>query len=99
MTPHVGRAVAATVIPLSLLVAGVLGTSLAAWAQPAGKVYRIGVLTAHPPAWAASERPWATQWAAFLKGLQAHGWVENRNFVFESRYSEGRAEHLAQLAR
>jgi len=100
MTTRVGPAVAVTVTKLSLMVAvSILGASLAAEAQPAGKVYRIGELSGYPPARYAKERPWADQWAAFVQGLRAHGWIENQNFVFESRYTEGRVERRAQLAR
>jgi hypothetical protein len=76
-----------------------LGASLVAEAQPAGKVYRIGELSAYPHAVVAKERPWADQWAAFVQGLRAHGWIENQNFIFESRYTEGRVERRTQFAR
>jgi len=100
MTTRVGAAVAATVSRLSLVLAvSMLCASLAAEAQPTGKVYRIGTLSAYPPAVVAKERPWADHWSAFIQGLRAHGWIENQNFVFESRYTEGRVERRAELAR
>lgn len=63
---------------------------LAAAAQPAGKVYRIGVLLplgTTPPIL-----------ARFLAGMRERGWVENQGFVVEPRYAEGRVERLPELA-
>jgi len=75
--PLIGLAVTLT---LSLFLA-----PLAAEAQPAGKVYRIGFLGTTPPT--APER----SWGAFLEGLRDHGYVEGQNIITERRYSEGRA--------
>ena len=58
-------------------------------AQPAGKVYRIGILgTAHE-----------TQYFEELRqGLQELGWVEGRNLSLEIRSAEGQAARLSALA-
>jgi hypothetical protein len=53
----------------------------------------------YSPAVLAKERPWAARWDAFVEGLRAHGCIENQNFVFEFRYTEGRVERREQFAR
>ena len=69
-----------------------LAAPLAAEAQPAGKVPRVGFLTA----FAASDVP---QWrAGFRQGLRDFGYTEGRNIVIEYRYAEGRPERLPGLA-
>jgi hypothetical protein len=64
----------------------VVAGSLAARAQHAGKVWRIGVLAG---ANAATNPDLAYIWNAFIEGLREHGYVEGRNITFERRYSEG----------
>jgi hypothetical protein len=66
----------------------------AAAAQPAGKVYRVGVLTNVPPSTPAVSR----NWEAFRQGLRERGWVEGQNIVIEYRYAEGRVERFPSLA-
>jgi putative ABC transport system substrate-binding protein len=75
-----------------LLAAAVVGAALAAHAQPAGKVHRIGYLTAGNPA----SNP--TFLAAFRQGLAELGWVEGRNLAVELRFAEGRYDRLPELA-
>jgi putative tryptophan/tyrosine transport system substrate-binding protein len=70
--------------------AGALAAPLAAGAQQAGKVYRIGWLSGSPYAG-------SPLWAAFIGGMQERGWVEGRNFTVEPLYSEGRVERFADL--
>jgi putative ABC transport system substrate-binding protein len=62
--------------------------SLAAEAQPAGKVYRIGVL--------GNEN--APPWEGFRQGLRELGYVDTRNVAMEWRWSEGRTDRLPELA-
>jgi putative ABC transport system substrate-binding protein len=77
-------------LTLSMLVA-----SLVAEAQQPTKVHRIGWLSADfPPP---SSAPHARE-EAFRQGLRALGYVEGQNLVLESRYAEGRAERLPDLA-
>jgi putative ABC transport system substrate-binding protein len=91
MTAPVSRAVAAAVTTLSLVVAlAALGEPLASLAQPAGKVYRIGVLSGGSAGAAPLE--------AFRQGLRELGWVEGRNIAIDYRFSEGRDDRLAELA-
>ena len=68
----------------------ILAAPLGAKAQQAGRVYRIGVLLplgVTPPIL-----------ATFLAGMRDQGCVENRGFVAEPRYAEGRLERLPDLA-
>ena len=68
-----------------------LAAPLAAVAQQAGKVYRVGFLWDSPAMF-----PDAMQ--AFRGGLRDRGWVEGRNIVIEHRWTEGRYDRLQQLA-
>ena len=61
-------------------------------AQPAAKVYRIGVLEGVETASSAASL------AAFRQGLSGLGYVEGQHYVLELRSSEGRAERLPDLA-
>jgi hypothetical protein len=79
----------AVILSLSLTLA-----PLGAEAQPAGKVYRIGVLANAPPTTPEVSR----NWEAFWQGLRERGWVEGQNIVIESRYAEGRLDRFSFLA-
>ncbi|HKX01099.1 MAG TPA: ABC transporter substrate-binding protein [Methylomirabilota bacterium] len=69
-----------------------LAAPLAAGAQQAGKVYRVGHLSG-------SGRQAIGGWvAAFRKGMAAQGYAEGRSWTFDERYAEGRFERLAVLA-
>jgi putative tryptophan/tyrosine transport system substrate-binding protein len=70
------------------LAGGLLAAPLAAGAQSAAKVYRIGIL-------ATVDSP---SWQAFLQGLRELGWAEGKNIVTERRFSEGKQERLHDLA-
>ena len=71
-----------------------LAAPLAAKAQPAGKVYRIGYISNSPPNTPESSR----LHEAFRQGLRERGWVEGRNAVIEWRFAEGRMERFPDLA-
>ncbi len=71
---------------------GFLAAPLAAHAQQAGKVYRIGILETIPAAQN------ATNLDALRKGLRDLGYVEGRNLVIEYRSADGRAERFPDLA-
>jgi putative ABC transport system substrate-binding protein len=72
--------------------AGAVAAPLAAEAQQAGKVYRIGVLAdGYPPADLSIKGP-------FRQGLEALGYVEGRNVLIEARYTEEKPERLPALA-
>jgi putative ABC transport system substrate-binding protein len=61
-------------------------------AQPAAKVYRIGVLSP------LSAENMAPLLRALTDGLRELGYVEGRNIVFERRYADGKLERLPDLA-
>jgi putative tryptophan/tyrosine transport system substrate-binding protein len=77
-----------------MLVLRLLAAPLAAEAQPAGKVFRIGwlgfALPTSPEVRALED--------AFVEALRAHGFMEGQNVVIERRYEEGRAERAAASA-
>jgi putative tryptophan/tyrosine transport system substrate-binding protein len=71
--------------------AGVLAAPLAAEAQQAGKVWRVGVLLFSNP----QADP---QLPSFRQGLRDLGYVEGQTIVVEYRFADGRAERLADAA-
>jgi putative ABC transport system substrate-binding protein len=76
---------------LGTLASGFLATPLAAWAQPAGKVYRVGFLGNST---AALE---ANLVGSFREGLRDLGYVEGRNVVIEYRWADGEYERFPAL--
>jgi putative ABC transport system substrate-binding protein len=76
---------------LGTLAGGLLAAPLAAEAQPAGKVVRIGYLTIDLAA--ASQTT-----EAFRRGLRNLGYVEGRNVMIEYRDAEGKSQRLPALA-
>jgi putative tryptophan/tyrosine transport system substrate-binding protein len=74
------------------LALGLLGTLLAADAQQAGKVYRIGYLSV-------SQVDFDESWVStFRDGLRKLGYVEGQNLVIEQRHAAGHSERLPELA-
>jgi putative ABC transport system substrate-binding protein len=67
---------------------------LAAGAQPAAKIRRVGVLSAVSPA-----SPPSPSHVAFLQGLRELGYVEGENVAIDFRSAEGRLDRLPALAR
>jgi len=74
-----------------ILTVSLIFAPLAAQAQLAGKVWRIGILFYGSPG---SPGPLAI----LLEGLRDVGLVEGRNAVFEIRYAEGQTERYSALA-
>src|SRR5438034_1879069 len=76
-----------------MLLAGgaVAGWPLAAQAQRAGKLYRIGFLGDSPAAFSETTE-------AFRQGLRDLGYVEGRNITIEYRWAEGKPERMRELA-
>jgi putative ABC transport system substrate-binding protein len=64
---------------------------LAARAQQAGKIYRIGFLANDPAI------PTQPAGQAFLDGLRGDGFIEGKNIVIERRFAEGRLDRYADL--
>jgi putative ABC transport system substrate-binding protein len=77
---------------LGTLAGGLLAAPLAAGAQQAGKVYRIGYLDP------SSQSSHNTFLPAFRKALRGLGYAEGKNLVLEQRYAKDRPERLSVLA-
>src|SRR5882724_10538974 len=73
-------------IGLAVLVGlGLTLASLAAEAQPAGKVYRIGYLADYSPA------DFPARQEGFRQGLRDLGYIDGGNIVIEYRYAHGKS--------
>jgi putative ABC transport system substrate-binding protein len=66
---------------------------LAVSAQPAGKMYAVGILGEK-----ASDPSEARMWQTFRLGLRELGWIEGRNIRIESRWAEDNYARLPELA-
>jgi putative ABC transport system substrate-binding protein len=80
---------ALTLFSVMAVALALLAAPLAAEAQQAGKVYRIGYVRA--------ETPPAVDIEAFRQGLREHGYVEGTNVVIEYRWADGNEERLRSL--
>jgi len=79
---------------LGTLVGGLLAAPIAANAQQAGKVARIGLLVFGP-----LDAPETRQTVeAFRQGLREHGYVAGQNIVIEYRSADGKIDRLPGLA-
>ncbi len=76
---------------VATLAGGLLAAPLAAWAQPTGKIPRIGRLS---PATPAADSFMST----FRQALRDLGWIEGQNIAIEYRFAEGRLDRLPELA-
>ena len=74
---------------LGALAGGLLAAPLAAEAQPAGKVYRIGLLGTHSGQ--------ASPMEALRVGLRDLGYMEGKNIVIEHRWAEGKYDRFPAL--
>ena len=63
-------------------------------AQPAAKVFRVGILSNVPP----DDPQGRLLWGEFMRGMRERGYEEGRNITIEHRSSEGRYERLPELA-
>ena len=77
---------------VTAIAGALLATPLAAQAQPAGKVPRIGWLGGPTRE---SAEPFVRE---FRRGLKDLGWVDGQNIAIEWRFGGGRAEQLPGLA-
>ena len=78
--------------------AGALAAPLAADAQQAGKVYRVGLIFPSPPvSEMAGPEPVNNGARAFIRALRSLGYVEGRNLILERRSAEGRLERFAPI--
>jgi putative ABC transport system substrate-binding protein len=76
----------------AVLAVSLLAPPLAADAQQAGTVPRIGLLSLTP----SSDRPSLLD--AFRQRLRELGWIEGQNIVIDYRYAEDRVDRLPDLA-
>jgi putative ABC transport system substrate-binding protein len=76
-----------------ILAVALLAAPLAAGAQPAGRVYRIGVLGDR-----AGDANEIRVWQVFRAGLAERGWNDGVNIRIEYRWAEGDAARLPELA-
>jgi ABC-type uncharacterized transport system substrate-binding protein len=79
---------------LGTLVGGLLAVPLAAGAQPAVKVYRIGLLGGSPPNSPGGRR----SWEGFFQGMRELGYVEGQNILVEGRWYGDHTDRLPALA-
>jgi putative ABC transport system substrate-binding protein len=77
---------------ISLLGGAAVGLPLAARAQQAGKVPRIGLLSM------ASPLTFVSRLEGLRQGLRDFGYVEGANITIEYRWAQGRYERLPELA-
>jgi len=75
-----------------ILTVGLTHTLLAAEAQQAGKIARLGYLFTSPPT-----SPPSPLRVAFLQGLRDFGWIEGSNLAIEMRSANGKPERLPAL--
>jgi putative ABC transport system substrate-binding protein len=80
---------------LVALGASALAAPFSAFAQPQGKVWRIGLLR---PSVRPASPDSATFFGAFVQGLRELGYVEGKNLVIERRYADTTFERLPGLA-
>ena len=74
---------------VALLSGAAAAWPLAARAQQAGKIHKIGYLSPDSP---------SAVITPFLDALRELGWIEGQNVTFEYRYAENRLERLPELA-
>jgi putative ABC transport system substrate-binding protein len=77
---------------LGIVAGGLLATPVTVEAQPAEKIYRIGMLERTSTAINAANLD------AFRRGLRDLGYIEGKNFVIEYRSADGRDEQFPDLA-
>jgi putative ABC transport system substrate-binding protein len=80
---------------VSVMAGGLFAAPLIAEAQPAGKVYRLGILT--PGLCSATSTPTTASVLPLI--LREMGYVEGQNLTIEQRCAEGKLDRLPGLAR
>src|SRR5262245_22758691 len=75
-----------------------IAVPLAAGAQQAGKVHRVGlIVTTSPVSEMMGSEPVHPSVRAFVQGLRALGHVEGQNLILERRSAEGRFERFGDI--
>jgi putative ABC transport system substrate-binding protein len=78
---------------MAMMAGGLLAAPLAAEAQQAGRVYRIGLLDYSAPD--PARQAW---WIVFRQRMRELGYVEGQNVTFEPRWAQGEDDRLPKLA-
>ncbi len=79
-------------IGLAVVLAVSVSLVLAVWAQEAGKVYRVGLLTL------GTDPMGSAFWQKFLEAMRELNYVEGRNFIVRRAFAEGHDDQLPGLA-
>jgi putative tryptophan/tyrosine transport system substrate-binding protein len=80
-----------TVGGIVTLILSLLMAPLAAHAQPAGKVYHVGLLSI------GSGPTWRSRWQPFLEAMRELHYIEGRNLVLRPAFADGQVERLPAL--
>jgi putative tryptophan/tyrosine transport system substrate-binding protein len=83
-----------TGVRLAAMALLVLAAPLAVEAQPAAKIYAVGILGEEELDPSESQ-----MWQGFRLGLRELGWIEGQNIRIESRWAEDNSARLPELAR
>ena len=92
--------IGSTALFILALALALLMVPRAAEAQPAGKVFSLGILNPHPPR-PPGAGPTGPEWpfrVNVIGRLKELGWIEGQNLKIEYAFGEGREERLPQLA-
>src|SRR5262245_56365503 len=73
---------------------GAVAMPVAAWAQPAERVRRVGVLVGA----AADDPEFQARMAAFQDGLAQLGWIDDRNLRIDTRWATDNSDELRRQA-
>src|SRR5216683_2472114 len=76
---------------MTAVAGGFLAAPLAAGAQPAAKVYHVGILSI------GSDPTWRIPWKPFTEAMSELGYVEGRNLVIRPAFADGSPERLPAL--
>jgi putative ABC transport system substrate-binding protein len=79
---------------IAALGAGALAAPLGAFAQPQGKVWRVGFFYMGSRQSALD----TGRYQLFLQGMRELGYTEGKNFVIEARYADSKTDRLPDLA-
>src|SRR5215831_723270 len=85
MASHIGR----RKFLATLLGGAAVAWPLAARAQQAGKIHKVGYLSPSLP---------SVYFPLLFDNLRELGWIEGKNVTFEYRFAENRLERLPELA-
>jgi putative ABC transport system substrate-binding protein len=83
---------------ITLLCSTAIAQPIAALAQQAGKIYRVGfIVTTSPVSEMIGPKPIHLPTRVFLQGMRALGYVEGQNLILERRSAEGRFEQFGGI--